>query len=562
MEVGAAELFHPTILPVVEREAVSGALSRVALLLALKGENPFKVRAFENAAEIVAGVPDLPALVREGKLESVKGIGKSIAAEIVSLLETGSSPALVSLESEVPATLPDLLRIPGLGTKKAATIWRDLGVASLGELEYAIRENRLLSLPGFGEKSQKKIEEGLRFVRSTEGRWRIPEAASRAEEARAFLTSPAARAAGVTEVEIAGELRRGCETASGVTLVVACERPEKLPPIPEKPGSPPVTVDAGPKCDFGNRLLRATGSDAHLSALEARDAGGALGISTFEEMVFYERLHLDFIPPELREGCGEIALAAEGKLPRLVEPGDLRGLFHLHTSYSDGAATLEETFRRASELGYSYVGITDHSPAAAYARGLSAERVREQWADIEELRPKFPRLTVFRGTEADILPDGSIDYGDDFLGGFDFVIASVHSAFHLPRAEQTARLVRAVRNPRVTMLGHATGRLLLARAAFDVDLTAVLAAAGEAGCGVELNASPYRLDLDWRRGDEARRYGVFTSINPDAHDLPGLEDVRWGTLTARKAGFTREDILNAGTAEAVSAKLARLRSRA
>jgi DNA polymerase (family 10) len=545
----------------VDKDAVSAALERIAELLALKGENTFKVRAFENAAEIVTGIPDLPALVRQGTLETVKGIGKSIAAEIAALVLTGTSPALASLEKEVPSTLPELLRIPGLGTKKAAALWKELGVTTLGELEYAIRENRLLTLPGFGEKSQKKIDEGLSFVRSTEGRWRLPEAAARAEEVRSFLSSSAAKAAGVTRVEIAGELRRGCETATGVSLVVACERPEKLPPITEKPGSPPVTVDAGPGEDFGNRLLRATGSDAHLLALEALDPHGALQSPTFEESVLYERLHLALVPPELREGSGEVELAAQGKLPLLLEAGEIRGLFHVHSTWSDGRATLEEVFRRAAALGYAYIGITDHSPAAAYARGLTPSRVREQWAEIEALRSRFPMLMIFRGTEADILPDGSIDYGDEFLAGFDFVIASVHSAFHLPREAQTARLVRAVRNPRVTMLGHVTGRLLLARGGFDVDVSSVLAAAGEAGCGVELNASPYRLDLDWRWGGEARRHGVFTSINPDAHDLPGLEDVRWGLLVARKAGFTRDHVLNAGTSEAVSAKLARLKAR-
>ncbi|HUM03596.1 MAG TPA: PHP domain-containing protein, partial [Thermoanaerobaculia bacterium] len=403
---------------------------------------------------------------------------------------------------------------------------------------------------------------GLRFVRSTEGRWRLPDGGARAKKIQDLFRGAAGRAAGVTRVEIAGELRRGCETVASVVLVVACEKPERLPPIPEEPGVPPVVIDAGPKETFGNRLLRSTGSDAHLRDLEARDAGGALGVSAFEETALYERLNLDFVPPELREGRGEIDLAARGALPLLLSLSDLKGLFHLHTTYSDGRATLEETFRSAAELGHAYVGITDHSPAAAYARGLPPDRVREQWAEIEGLRPKFPHLTILRGTEADILPDGSIDYGDEFLAGFDFVIASVHSAFHLPRAEQTARLVRAVRNPRVTMLGHATGRLLLAREGFDVDLNEVLAAAGETGCGVELNASPYRLDLDWRWGETARRHGVFTSINPDAHDLDGLLDVTWGVLAARKAGFGAPDVLNALPADEVAVKLARLRARA
>lgn len=545
----------------MDRDAVSAALERIAELLALKGENPFKVRAFENAAVTVAGLPDLAALVRDGKLVSVKGIGASIAAEISALVETGSSPALVSLEKEVPSTLPDLLRIPGLGTKKAATLWKELGVASLGELEYAVRESRLAALAGFGAKTQEKIAEGLRFVRSTEGRWRLPEAAVRAEEARAHLLSPAAKGAGVTRAEIAGELRRGCETVSSVILVVACERPGRLPPIPDEPGAPPVTVDAGPREDFGNRLLRSTGSEPHLKSLEDRDSNGVLHSPSFEESVLYERLKLSFVPPELREGRGEVEQAAAGTLPTLLSPTDIRGLFHIHSTWSDGKATLEEIFRRAVELGHAYIGITDHSPAAAYARGLTPDRVREQWAEIDALRPKFPSLTILKGTEADILPDGSIDYGDDFLAGFDFVIASVHSAFRLSRADQTARLVRAVRNPRVTMLGHATGRLLLARQGFDVDLDAVLPAAGDAGCGVELNASPWRLDLDWRLGAEARRHGVFTSINPDAHDLDGLLDVGWGVSIARKAGFAAADVLNALPAGDVVRKLELLRAR-
>ncbi len=545
----------------MERDAVSAALERIAGLLALKGENPFKVRAFENAAATVAGLPDLRALVRAGRLETVKGIGKAIGAEISALVETGSSPALAALEQEVPSTLPDLLRIPGLGTKKAAALWKELGVTSLGELEYAIRENRLLTLPGFGEKSQKKIDEGLRFVRSTEGRWRLPEAEERAEEAKAFLLSPAAKDAGVTRLEIAGELRRGCETVSRITLVAACERPENLPALPGKPGAPPVTVDAGPREDFGNRLLRSTGSTAHLAALEEHDTRGVLRSPSFEEKVLYERLRIACIPPELREGRGEVEEAARNALPVLLALGDIRGLFHVHSTWSDGKATLEEIFRRATELGHAYVGITDHSPAAAYARGLTPVRVREQWAEIDALRPMFPSLTIFRGTEADILSDGSVDYGDDFLAGFDFVIASVHSAFRLSRAEQTARLVRAVRNPRVTMLGHATGRLLLAREGFDVDLSAVLAAAGETGCGVELNASPWRLDLDWRFAQEARRHGVFTSINPDAHDLDGLLDVRWGVSLARKGGFGPSDVLNALPAKEVAGRLELLRAR-
>ncbi len=543
----------------MERARAAEALEEIATLLAVSGENPFKVRAFENAARTVARLEGFEEVLARGEIGSVKGIGKAIEEVLTELSATGTSTALEELRAAVPAGVLDLTRIPGLGPKKASALWKELGVTTLGELEYAIRENRLAALPGFGPKTQEKLATGLSFVASASGRHRLPAAWARAEAARALLLSAAADA-GVTRVEVAGDLRRSLETVDRVVLAVACGRPERLPVVPPAENAPPVEVVAGPAARFGNLLLEATGSGEHLAALRER-GGAAVDAPASEESEIYARLGLSFVPPELREGRGEVGAAAAGALPRLLQPGDLQGLFHLHTTFSDGKATLEETFRRAVELGYAYVGITDHSPAAAYAGGLGPERVREQWAAIEALRPRFPSLTVFRGTEADILPDGSIDYGDDFLAGFDFVIASVHSAFHLPRAQQTERIVRAVRNPRVTLLGHATGRLLLSRGGFDVDMHAVLEAAGAAGCGVEINASPYRLDLDWRLGAAARAAGVFTSINPDAHDLPGLLDVRWGVGIARKAGFPPEAVLNASPAASVAARLGELRAR-
>ena len=311
---------------------------------------------------------------------------------------------------------------------------------------------------------------------------------------------------------------------------------------------------------FGTALVLATGSEEHLEGLR-RLRPGLLDRDFPTEEELYATAGLAWIPPELREGRGELALAAAGSLPSLVTDGDVRGLFHVHSTFSDGKATLEEIFRRCVELGHEYVGITDHSPAASYAGGLTPARVHEQWEAIDRLRGSFPSLTVFRGTEADILPDGSVDYGDDFLAGFDFVVASIHSAFHLTRAEQTARLVRAVRNRRVTMLGHPTARILLGRGGIDVDVPAVLAAAGEAGCGVEVNSCPWRLDLDWRMGEAARAAGVFTSLNPDAHDLAGLSDAAWGVGIARKGGFSPPEVLNCTPAGEIAERLRRLRER-
>lgn len=547
----------------MERSAIADLLEEIATLLALRGENPFKVRAFENAARTLAALGDFEERLARGEIGKVKGIGASIAEVIREAAATGRSSVRDELRASFPAGIFELLRVPGLGPKRASALHASLGVGSLSELGYAIAENRLAVLPGFGPKVQEKLAEGLRFLATTAGRMRLPEAKSAADAAAEALAR-----AGI-EVALAGESRRRSEVVSALAFA-SPSAPELVAKAlsaagygagggGDEGGLAVSVLSRGP-AGFGTALVLATGSEAHLQALRSA-APGVIDRDFPTEEALYAAAGLAWIPPELREGTGEIERARAGTLPRLVGDGDVRGLFHVHSTFSDGKATLAEIFRRCVDLGYSYVGITDHSPAAAYAGGLTPDRVRAQWAEIEALRPSFPSLTVFRGTEADILADGSIDYGDDFLAGFDFVVASVHSAFHLPREAQTARLVRAVRNPRVTMLGHATGRLLLGRAGIDVDMQAVLAAAGEAGCGVEVNASPWRLDLDWRLGEAARSAGVFTSVNPDAHDLGGLEDASWGVGIARKAGFSAGEVLNCGEAGEVAGRLERLRGR-
>jgi DNA polymerase (family 10) len=546
----------------VDRREVSRVLSEIATLLTLRGENVFKVRAYDSAAETLRELPRFEELADRGELASLPGIGKGIVETVTELRKTGRSALHQSLLQEFPAGVFDLMRIPSLGPKKAAALVKEHGIGTLEDLAAALEDGSLAGAAGFGAKTLVKLGEGVRFVQQTSGRWRLPDALREAERARdAFAVSPEAVRAGVTRVEIAGEVRRALEVATCVVLAVAAERPEDLPNEIEAERVPRVSIHAAPPSEFGNTLLRATGSAAHLETLRARNAA-ALAEPAGSEEEIYARLGLAFVPPELREGRGEVELAAKGELPRLVEPGDIRGPFHVHSTYSDGRAPLAETFRRAVELGFEYVGVTDHSPAAIYARGLTPERLEDQWAEIERLRESFPSLTIFRGTEADILADGSIDYPDDVLARFDFVIASVHSAFHLPEKLQTERLIAAVSNPRVTMLGHVTGRRLLQRSGLTADLSAVLAAAAVSGCLVETNGSPHRLELDWRLGEEARRAGVKTSVNPDAHDLPALEHVRWGVAVARKAGFRKEDVLNTGSAAEVGARLAELRARA
>lgn len=544
----------------MDRTEVIRTLEEIGALLGLKGENVFKVRAFENGARAIAELSDFEERVRRGDFGGIPGIGKALSEIVSELVATGRSTVREELRAEIPDGVLEIQKIRGLGPKKALALYRDLGIASLEELEVAIHENRLVTLPGFGAKTQEKIASGLSYARENERRFRLPEAYERAEAAKGRLLSGEGAAAGVGRVEVAGDLRRFLETVTEIVLVVECVAPAKLPAFPEEAGAPPIRLVPTTSERFGNTWLLETGSPAHVAALCERGASALQAPARTEEEI-HRRLGLPFVPPELREGRGEIEAAAAGRLPELVSEKDIRGVFHVHTTHSDGRASMHDMLRRAAELGHAYVGLTDHSPAAAYARGLSPDRVDAQWAEIAALAPRFPNLRIFRGTEADILPDGSIDYGDAFLARFDFVIASVHSHFHLSRTEQTERLLRAVRNPRVTLLGHATDRLLLARKGIDVDLEKVLAAAAGAGTGVELNASPHRLELDWRLGPLARELGVFTSINPDAHDVAALENVRWGVGIARKAGFTRADVLNTGDTATIEKRLAQSRAR-
>ncbi len=543
-----------------DRASVSSLLDEIASLLALKGENPFKIRAFENAARAIGTLEDFDERALKKDFGSVKGIGKAIAFVITEYLETGRSSGIESLYAEIPEGVRQFTLIAGLGPKKASALWKELGVTTLGELEYAIRENRLVSLPGFGAKTQMRIADGLRFLTQQAGHFRLPEAFFAASTLRAFLEGPAGREAGVTAVEFGGDLRRGFETVSCLHAVVACQAPDALPAIGEKWEGLSLTVTACDPAHLAPVLFESTGPGEHVREVWALIPANK-GDRFASEAEIYAACGLPFIPPELRDWPGVIGAARSGSLPELVTLSDIKGLFHLHTTYSDGRATLLETVQRARELGFTYIGISDHSPAAAYAGGLAPERVREQWEEILKLNERFPGFSIFRGTEADILPDGSIDFGDEFLRGFDFVVASVHSSFRLPREQQTARLIRAVTNPRVTMLGHPTGRILLARDGIDADWNAVFSAAAKSGCGVEINASAYRLDLDWRMGREFSQKGLFTSINPDAHELAGLEEAAFGVRIARKAGFCASSVLNTLDASSVNAKLEELRGR-
>lgn len=574
----------------MDRQEAARILEEIALLLELSGENPFKVRAYQQGARALLTLPgDLREAVASGALLTVKGIGRTLAGVVQELVEQGRSQLHDELKAKIPPGLVELLQVPGLGPRKARQLHEQLGIASLGELEYALRENRLLTLPGFGQKTQEKIKAGLEQVRRYAGYFRLGDLWPAAQE----LLRQGRQAPGVARLELAGGVRRALEVERELVLVAAADSPEaasqalrRLPAwaglTETEPGGFRLLLPQGmearlhivPPEIFGAALLAETGSEAHWRELtdRAQSLGltlterglfaGGIPLPSREETEIYRALELDFIPPELREGEGEIAAAAAGALPRLLTLEDIRGCFHVHSHFSDGVNSLPELAAAARERGWEYLGLTDHSQSAYYAGGLTPPELARQQEEVAACRRAFPEVTLFWGIESDILGDGSLDYPPEILAGFDFVIASVHSQFGLKKEDMTRRLLRALENPYTTMLGHPTGRLLLAREGYELDLEAVLECAAAQGVIMELNASPYRLDLDWRRHRRARELGLLLSINPDAHSLEGLDEVLYGVMAARKGWLTPAEVLNTRPASEVAEIFRRRREKA
>ncbi len=571
----------------MDRQAVARVLEEIAAMLEMAGENPFKIRAYEAGARAIQTFSgDLEAAIASRRLLEVPGIGQGLFANIEKLVTTGSLPYYDELRARFPPGLRECLRIPGLGARKLRLLHETLGVDSLEALERACQEGRLAGVKGFSAAGAEKILKGIALARAGAGLHRYPKARRRAEEIREALAATAL----ASSLEIAGSLRRKKEIVRDLDIVAASPQPARLSEAFRNLPDAAEVLAAGPtktsvrfadrfaadlrvvsEAEFPAALLYFTGSEEHNTLLRGRAKQLGLKLNEYglfgqggpvagaSEAEIYGALGLSYIEPELREGWGEIEAAERGELPRLVEERDLRGVIHLHTTESDGRDTLEAMLAAARDAGYSYAAITDHSKSAAYAGGLDEARVLSQREEIRAIRPRFPGLRIFHGTEADILPDGSIDYGDEFLRGFDLVVASVHSRFGLPREDQTRRLIRAVRNPFVSILGHASGRLLLSRDPLEADWDAVLAAAAESGCAMEINCNPERLDLDWRLCRQAVRAGILLSIDPDAHSVAEIGLVSLGVGIARKGWVTRETALNAKSAEELEAWLVRRR---
>lgn len=559
----------------MDRKRVAAVLEEIASLLDLKGENPFKSRAYTAAARTLEGLDeDFDALVREERLTDLKGVGEALAQKIATLATTGRLPYHEELKAEVPTGLLEMIRIPGLGPKKARALHDGLGIETVEQLAAACRDGRLSAVTGFGKRSETTILAGIEFLGRQVGYGLLSEATRLASA----LVERLAELDGVVEARFAGSLRRRKETVRDIDLLAShgrgadpgaiIERFTRMPDVERVLGAgdtkATVLMRSGRQVDlrvvsreeFPFALHYFTGSAEHNIAIRRRAQSMELKINEYGlwkgdrrircagEQEIFERLDLAWIPPELREDRGEIEAAAGGSLPHLVEAGQIRGILHVHSTWSDGIDSLEAMVKRAVDLGYEFVGISDHSRSAGYAGGLSLERVEHQSREIDSLRRKYRKIRILHGTESDILKDGSLDYPADLLRRFDFVIGSIHSSFTLDEELQTRRVETALANPYLTVLGHPTGRLLLQREGFRVDMERVLRAASKARKIVEINANPRRLDLDATACRRAREMGVMTSINPDAHSADDIEDVSYGVDTARRGWLEASHVAN------------------
>jgi DNA polymerase (family 10) len=557
--------------PALDSPDVARLLVELGRRTALAGDNHFRAKAYQRAADTLSAlVEPLDRVIAENRLRQLPGIGETIADIVTKLHRTGTHPFLETLRRDVPESVLDMLSIPGLKPEKIHIIHKELGITDLAGLETAAREDRLKSVKGLGPALQRKILAGLEIRERGLGARHLHRAAELAEEAARTLerTVP-----GLRRTVTAGDIRRGGELVTNLALVAEIDQLQDLPKVIS---TGDISVHLTDARRLGITLLRATGSDKHIEALEGRASSmgmalkpeglvrGRKVVAAGTEEAIYQALDLQYIEPELREGIDEIERAAARSIPPLVDAEDLCGILHAHTTASDGTDTLEAMAEASLARGYQYIGITDHSKTAHYAGGLTVEEVEQQHAEIDRLNAAFAgRFHIFKGIESDILPDGSLDYPDDVLRRFDFIIGSIHGQFRLDRRAQTERLVRAASNPFVTVIGHMTGRQLLRRPGYEIDTERVLAACAEHGVAVEVNGNPWRLDLDWRWLRRGIELGCSFSINPDAHSTAELaSSTRWGLVIARKSGMPAERVINALDREAFAGWLRTRKGRA
>ncbi|GCF09280.1 DNA polymerase/3'-5' exonuclease PolX [Dictyobacter arantiisoli] len=575
----------------MDKNQVAALLEEIAVLLTLKeGSNSFEIRAYENAARAVGSLEgEIGQLVREGKLKGTPGLGPTLIKRIEEAVTTEHIAFYDELVANTPQVKLDMLRIPGLGPKRINLIYQQVNVTSLAELEQACKDDKVAHLPGFGKKTQDKILQGLEFVSQHADRYLYSVGEAEGERIRAALVEQP----GVVRLQIAGSLRRRRETVKDIDMVLSVDdqagsdvRRALMDFFTSQPSVKAITgkgetkssviLQSGIAMDlrvvgdsqFPYTLHHFTGSREHHIPLRRRALSMDMTINDYglfqmkdgqetlipckTEADIYAALQMDYVEPELREDTGEIDAAARHALPTLVQESDLRGVLHVHSTWSDGQNSIREMAEACIARGYSYMGLTDHSKLASYANGLHADDLKRQGEEIDRLNEEFAgRFHILKGTECDILRDGTLDFDDETLASLDFVVASIHSNFNLPQAEQTQRMLRAIANPYVDIIGHSTGRILLGRPGYPLDLDQVIEAAAEHGTCIEINAHPSRLDLDWRYVRKARDKGIQIPIDPDAHALVGIDDMRYGIGVARKGWLRASDVLNTKDFEAL-----------
>lgn len=520
----------------MSNDEVTDTLEITGKLLELHNENPFKAKAYANAAYKLSKL----RYDFEGKsqqdIEAIEGIGKGISSKIVELITVGSIAELQALLDKTPVGVVDMLGIKGLGPKKVRQLWLDLNLESVGELLYACNENRLTALKGFGEKTQLQVKQNIEFKQANEHKFHY----ATLEKAVQNLVEAIRKDHNGLQVAAVGQMARRCVVVDKLELLVGGKLADTAPygnmvPLP-------VAYFFCEPDEFSYMAVELSATPEHLD----RIGFSALAAKQFNtEQAVYEALSLQYVEPELREGLQEAELARQHRIPELIRFSDLRGVLHNHTTYSDGVHTLKEMADYCKGLGYEYLGVCDHSRTAVYAQGLPVEKVLEQQQEIDRLNAGYQGFKIFKGIESDILGDGSLDYPEEILKTFDFIVASVHSNLKMSEDKATERLIKAIENPYTTILGHPTGRLLLARQGYPIDHRKVIDACAANRVSIELNAHPYRLDIDWRWIPYCLEKGVLVSINPDAHHREGFHDMYYGVWAARKGMLTRQGCLNA-----------------
>ncbi|MBB4366212.1 DNA polymerase (family 10) [Bradyrhizobium sp. CIR48] len=539
-------------MPALDTRAVVGLLREYAQRSALRGGNPYRAKAYSRAADSLAALAiPLHVLIAEDRLTEIPGVGEAIAGMITKLHKTGTDPSLEKLRKEIPEGVLEMLSVPGLRPEKVLRLYKDLGIRSLAELEAAAKDDRIKKAKGLGAALQTKILQNRAIAKSGEGSLHLHRAAALLAHATESIRKSQPE---LKRVTIAGDFRRGCELVGDLSIVAEAPKASKA----AKPSlTDGLQIHLSNRKHFGAALLFATGSAAHIEQLRTLAAEKEMRLEADglhkgrtliagEEAEIYCALGLPFIDPELREGRGEIEAALKGKLPKLVTDQDLRGVLHCHTDASDGTETLETMAKATRQRGFEYFGVADHSKSAHYAGGLSVEEIAQQQREADRLNKRFGKdFRILKGVESDILADGSLDYPDDVLERFDFVVASIHGRFKLDRKAQTQRLLRAISDPHTTIIGHMTGRQLQRRPGYEIDVEKVLRACAKHDVVVEINAHPWRLDLDWRWHQTALEFGCMLSINPDAHSIPELDHMHSGVQMARKGGVPADRVLNA-----------------